>query len=276
MITGKYLVLFSFLTLIGLLVASYVSKNEYAKVQGALQQQQQKNQELEDANLALENDIASLQAELEVSQTELMAVKNENNELSVNIQNLDDTLIENEITFNNEQEELADAKRTLDIYADTLGINVYSNIQPPYSKAENNPVHLIRNRRAVDPTWEELVSFIQSDKTDSLDYIEGIRMCGGFAEEVFNNAELAEIKAAFVAVHFTGCDLAHALNAFYTTDRGLVYIDCTGSEEPGYSCDKMLAAASFYRGNEYLCTPLFEENHCWYSMGKIESIEIYW
>ena len=35
-------------------------------------------------------------------------------------------------------------------------------------------------------------------------------------------------RAAFVAVLFSDNEAGHALNAFRTTDRGLVYVDCTG------------------------------------------------
>lgn len=52
-------------------------------------------------------------------------------------------------------------------------------------------------------------------------------MCGHFAQAVHNDAEEAGIKAAVVIVEFTDGTL-HALNAFQTTDMGLIYIDCTG------------------------------------------------
>ena len=53
-------------------------------------------------------------------------------------------------------------------------------------------------------------------------------MCSDFAEDVHNNAKAAGIKAAWVSIAFEGNDEGHACNAFETTDRGLVYIDCTG------------------------------------------------
>ena len=43
-----------------------------------------------------------------------------------------------------------------------------------------------------------------------------------------NNAERAGIKAAWVGIDFEGNSRGHAINAFETTDKGLVYIDCTG------------------------------------------------
>lgn len=100
--------------------------------------------------------------------------------------------------------------------------------QPPYSKAPGQPVRLVNNQDAVDPTWEQLMTFLTTDKTDQEDYSLFSFPCGAFAEEVHNSAEAAGIKTAFVAVSFEGETELHALNAFETIDKGLVYIDCTG------------------------------------------------
>ena len=43
-----------------------------------------------------------------------------------------------------------------------------------------------------------------------------------------NNAEANGIKSAFVAVLFSDTGTGHTLNAFNTTDKELVYVDCTG------------------------------------------------
>jgi len=46
------------------------------------------------------------------------------------------------------------------------------------------------------------MTFIKSDPTDSLQYVEGTFMCGAFAEKVHNNAEKAGIRSAIAAIHF--------------------------------------------------------------------------
>jgi hypothetical protein len=92
------------------------------------------------------------------------------------------------------------------------------------------------NPEAIDPTYDELVEFIKKDLTDKKDYIEygpNAYVCSDFAEEVHNNAEAAGIRAGWVAVTFEGTDEGHALNAFETIDRGLVYIDCTKGSDSG-------------------------------------------
>jgi len=96
---------------------------------------------------------------------------------------------------------------------------------------DGEPIVLVNNLNATDPTYAELVAFIVRDTTNTNDYIKGGPdgyVCADFAEVVHNNAEAAGIRAAWVTLIFEGDDEGHALNAFETTNKGLVYIDCTG------------------------------------------------
>lgn len=98
----------------------------------------------------------------------------------------------------------------------------------PYSKASGASIRLLNNfGKTHNPTWEELKSFLRADGTDEHSYYYATFICGDFAEMLHNNAEKVGIRAALVVVSFYN-DIPHALNAFYTTDKGLVYVDCTG------------------------------------------------
>jgi hypothetical protein len=108
-------------------------------------------------------------------------------------------------------------------------VSEQSGIDPPYLKEPSLPVHLVNDPDARDVSFAELKSFLLQDDTDEDTYVLGVRTCGNFAEKLHNNAEKAAIRAAFVALHFSDeSELLHALNAFQTTDRGLVYVDCIG------------------------------------------------
>jgi len=96
----------------------------------------------------------------------------------------------------------------------------------PYVKASGLRVCLVNYKNATDPTWDELISFLESDDTDEQPYIEDLFVCADFAEMLHNNAEESGIKALYVGVDFIVGE-GHALNAFNTTDKGLVYVDCT-------------------------------------------------
>lgn len=103
---------------------------------------------------------------------------------------------------------------------------------------DGEPIELINNPNAANPTYAELIAFIEEDFTDAHLYADSFDVlattaevpyvCSDFAEDVHNNAEAAGIRAAWVGIEFVGEEVGHALNAFETTDRGLVYIDCTG------------------------------------------------
>ncbi len=97
---------------------------------------------------------------------------------------------------------------------------------------DGEPIKLVNNPRATNPTYAQLLAFIARDRTDEYSYIFGppkiAYVCSDFAEDVHNNAEAAGIKAAWVGIDIVGKTEGHALNAFQTTDISLVYVDCTG------------------------------------------------
>jgi len=105
---------------------------------------------------------------------------------------------------------------------------IYHDRQPRQLKSPSGEsAQLVNNEEASDPTWQELMTFLGVDTTDQKPYVVDSYSCVAFAEELHNNAEAAGIKAAFVGVQFEDREVGHALNAFQTTDRGLVFIDCT-------------------------------------------------
>ncbi len=126
-------------------------------------------------------------------------------------------------------------------------INLFSSDENPryiykdgaiITGADGEPIELINNPDATNPTYAELVAFIKEDTSDNKTYSEGFEqqgriilahMCADFAEDVHNNAEAAGIRAALVGIDLKGKEIGHACNAFETTDRGLVYVDCTGT-----------------------------------------------
>jgi len=100
--------------------------------------------------------------------------------------------------------------------------------QLPYNGTYGFRVVLENNPAAVDPAWDQVAAFLKSDRTDEMEYVAEDFMCGSFAQDVHNNAEKAGIRAAWVGLDLAGQPIGHAVNAFNTTDRGLVYTDSTG------------------------------------------------
>jgi len=134
---------------------------------------------------------------------------------------------------------------------------------------DGHMISLINNNSAVNPTYSQLLAFIEEDKTDEQRYIPGKYTCGDFAETVHNNAEKAGYKAGWVTIE--GID--HCCNAFQTSDEGMIYIDCTGSPNGGGSWDSSVKLAN---GVEYQRIPLSGENFYFDSMGIVSSYKVYW
>jgi len=77
-----------------------------------------------------------------------------------------------------------------------------------------------------DPTYKEVISFLKQDKTDENEYIKdtyGVYVCSHFARDVGNNAEEVGLRAAFIELRYL--DRGHAIVAFNTIDKGLVYFE---------------------------------------------------
>lgn len=74
-----------------------------------------------------------------------------------------------------------------------------------------------------NPTFQELRDFILRDPTSRNKFVLNRYECRHFATEVDNNAETEGLRCAFVLLCFERGQ--HAVVAFDTTDKGLVYIE---------------------------------------------------
>ena len=140
--------------------------------------------------------------------------------------------------------------------------------------ADGHRILLCDNPEAADVDWSELVEFLGEDRTDEIPYLEGVFVCADYAEMLHNNAEEDGIRAAWVGIDFYGSGTGHALNAFNTTDRGLVYIDVTNADVAPCSSDSV---ATVKVGEQIVAELIF---HCakWtLSMpGIVEQVSITW
>jgi len=175
------------------------------------------------------------------------------------------------------QAEIEAIREELQLYHDT-GIRVAQGIVPPYRANPNGFFNLENNTDATSNiTWSQLKDFLLEDRTDSNPYLENIYTCGEFAEELHNNAETRGIKAAFVAIQFRDDSVPHALNAFMTIDRGLVYIDVTGSP-PGVDGPQHMDCIVTVRIGQRLHRTLLFDFHweVYPGYSTVSQVEIYW
>lgn len=150
--------------------------------------------------------------------------------------------------------------------------------------ANGHVLLLINNPQAHDPTLEELLDFLQQDDTDKQLYSDSF-VCADFAEMLHNNAENAGIMAAYVTVGFENTCTEHALNAFNTTDKGLIFISAMRARQDRFfpcSFDKTVQVELYKQYQPSLLFPCedyeldFDTEESSPSVGNVSEIYIQW
>jgi hypothetical protein len=220
--------------------------------------------------------LTSTQSELESTNQTLISKVAELSTANDKIASIQDDLNTLQDSLSGSQQQLAMDEATLK----GLGITVAAS-------KECKDVELINNPQAHNPTWDELMSFLATDNTEQHEYIPNVYDCSQFSRDVHNNAEAAGIRAAEVQLKFDNMTEGHAVDAFITTDYGLVYIDCTSPPDVVARIERDKA----YRAlNVYLVAGQNARNDAWWdslisyyyvpsSIGGeavVASIKIYW
>jgi hypothetical protein len=120
---------------------------------------------------------------------------------------------------------------------------------------------------STNPSYKQLISFLKADKTDELPYTSTF-VCSDFAVRLHDNAEKAGIKMGWCASDSSN----HAWNIVETTDRGIVYVDCTGFSSGGHLEDRIV---NVEEGEPLRERYLFKEGGFTMS-GRVERLLVYW
>ncbi len=228
--------------------------------------------ELSDTQVTL----TSTQSELETTSHELTLKTGELNDANGEINSLEESVAVL-------RESLASTSNLLDISQQTLeGLGIDVHVSRLCWDVE-----LIDNPDAQNPTWDELMAFLAADQTEKHEYILNVYDCSQFSRDLHNEAEAAGIRAAEVQLWFANDSSGHALNAFITTDYGLVYVDCTTGPDKiaRVKLDKEYRAADKYSvaGRNARSDPWWDSLMSYYYMSNdsgghliVEDIMIYW
>jgi hypothetical protein len=141
-----------------------------------------------------------------------------------------------------------------------------------YVKANGHRIQLTNCKGARNPTYSELVKFLDYDKTEQIQYRKHKFVCADFAHLLHNHAEKYGIRAGWVSIDFVHDAGGHACNVFKTIDRGLVFVDCTG----GYSGVAHDKTVDLRVGESYIPEPIHPTNYYYDSMGIVKRYKIYW
>jgi len=110
--------------------------------------------------------------------------------------------------------ELNASKDLVESLEDTL-----SNLQINYDRLTAGYGYVLR-----DPSYQEMKAFLTQDETSEQEYLRNEYICVDFAANVKANAAEEGIRCAYVVIEYLGIT-GHAIVAFDTTDRGLVYVE---------------------------------------------------
>ena len=97
--------------------------------------------------------------------------------------------------------------------------NTLSNLQANYNRLTTGYAYVLR-----DPSYQEMKDFLEQDETSEQEYLRNEYICVDFAANVKANAAGEGIRCAYVVIEYLDTN-GHAIVAFDTTDRGLVYIE---------------------------------------------------
>jgi myosin heavy subunit len=196
-----------------------------------------------------EKTLAQKTTELAATNTTLAATRSDLATTSAKLSDAQQNATALQTTLTQTQQQLAVSQNTLK----GLGITINSSSQC-------TDVVLVDNPTATDPTFAQLTTFLAKDTTENHPYILNVYDCSQFSRDVHNNAEATGIRSAEVQVWFTNSFTGHALNAFLTTDYGLVYVDCTEAPDrfarvlkqtPYRSLETQTVPASQIRNNSW-------------------------
>lgn len=110
--------------------------------------------------------------------------------------------------------ELNASKELVESLEDTL-----SNLQVNYARLTTGYGYVLR-----DPSYQKMRDFLKQDETSEQEYLASEYICVDFAADVKANAAKEENRCAYVVIEYYEGS-GHAIVAFDTTDRGLVYIE---------------------------------------------------
>lgn len=94
-----------------------------------------------------------------------------------------------------------------------------------YEGADGHVITFSHNSSAINPTYDQVIAFLKLDTTDQTPYDFKRFTCGDYAEQVQHHAEAAGYQCGWVFIELDNSN--HACDVFNTTDKGLVFVDCT-------------------------------------------------
>lgn len=142
-------------------------------------------------------------------------------------------------------------KATFDKYTITIGISIgllliigffgipylyneYISATPvytlPFTDENGYELRIMNNRSAIDPTFDQVLAFLQRDNTNVLAIIDKATASPGRSVvRLHDNAEKAGIRAGVVELQIANETNVYSLDVFDTVDKGRIMVDPVGT-----------------------------------------------
>ena len=210
------------------LVVLTQTQNELASTKQQLTDVQTELVTAQDNLTQTQSTLTQTQTQLNTAKTELSNTKNQLLTTQSQLSTANSALSSTQSQLSDAQSQLTSSQQQLADYTKTmqaLGISVHSSTTWNFNGQQWTHTD---NSQATNPTWNQLTTFITQDKTDQHPYNVQSFNCVNYATTVYNNAETSSIESAMVTIKLRNSTAGHAVDAFITSDYGLVYVDCTG------------------------------------------------
>lgn len=169
---------------------------------------------METEKSSLETEIAGLLSEKSTLELQVTDFENETSELNSEVAAL-------ESQVSNLQTEVLDLETDV---AENYDLGYSKGHDDGYGEGYTEGMDFVTENGYYvrDPTYAEVVAFIESDLTDQHEYSDSY-VCYDFTSDFNENAEEQGYRCGFVYMTFSKG--AHAIACFNTADKGLIYIE---------------------------------------------------
>ena len=194
---------------------------------------------VETLNIALTSKNTELEAQVKTAQADLDAMRAEINASKASYDSLQAESESAKTQLGSLTSEYASVKAERDSLRTEL-----DSLQSKYNTASGELKQLEISYQSLlkgtqqstlrNPTWQELKTFVSEDDTDTNTYVADQFDCSGFAIGLRDRAWRRGFRSAYIELGFGQSSAGHALDAFQTQDRGLVYVDNTERDQIAY------------------------------------------
>ncbi len=98
----------------------------------------------------------------------------------------------------------------------------------PFADENGNRLHITNNRSAANPTFDQVLAFLQQDDTNALAISNKNASPGQSVVRLHDNAEKAGIRAGVVELKMPNETDVYSLDVFDTVDKGRIMVDPDG------------------------------------------------